>query len=391
MKKFFLFFASALVFVPVFAWENEEVEHECTSWMVFKDFTKNNTNILHKNRDSKEKRVAAYMSPAGAKRKWVAIGTINLTNTGVNASGLAGAMNSGEKTPDAPNAKDKKSTPALLLEILNSCDTAAQAVKKLEKLVKSGDYYHADSGSTFLFMDTKEGYICEFTTKFFTAQRFDNAYAFRANIWQNHGMPARARGSYKSYLHSSARAYIALAGLNQALDKHGKITVADIAEISRVCQIPGSENKSWFSKLFTNEYPNRAVCGQSTNSGTTIEIDIQYPDVLSSIYAAIGNPRNTVYIPIPICAEKYLPSMGNYSWSLTSYKRAEKEGFEAPIPAEWQKFEADSMAKYAAAKADARKLLDNGKRAEAVKLLNDTAYKIWEEAEALLNIQTAGK
>ena len=368
--------------MPVFA---------CTSWMVFSDFTKNNTNILHKNRDSLEKRVAAYMSPANAKRKWVAIGTNGLSNAGVNTSGLAGVMNSGEKTPDAPNAKDKKSTPAQLLEILNTCDTAAQAVKKLESMVKAGDYYHSDSGSTFLFVDTKEGYICEYTTKFFSAQRFDNTYAVRANIWQNAGMAARSRGSYRSYLHSSARAYIALSGLNAALDKHGKITIDDIAEVSRVCQIPGSENKSWFSKLFSSEYPNRAVCGQGTNSACTIEIDIQYPDVLSGLYAAIGNPRNTVYIPIPVCAEKYLPSMGAYAWSLASYKRVDEVGFDAELPAEWVKFEADSKAKYAKAKADARKLLDNGKRAEAVKLLNACAYSIWQEAEALLKIAPAGK
>lgn len=380
-KSLSLLLLSALT-MPVFA---------CTSWMVFSDFTKNNTNILHKNRDSKERRVAAYISPAGAKRKWVAIGTIRLTNTGVNSSGLAGAMNSGEKTFDAPNPKDKKPTPALLLEILNSCDTAAQAVKKLDELVKAGDYYHSDSGSTFLFVDTKEGYICEFTTKFMSVQRYDNAYAFRANIWQNAGMPARARGTYRSYLHSSARAYVAFSGLNTMLDKDGKITVAGIADLSRSCKLPGSENKSWFSKLFSSEYPSRSVCGESTNSGCTVEIDIQYPEVLSTIYAAIGHPLNTVYVPIPVCAEKVLPSMESYAWSLASFKRGDKNGFANPLPCEWLKFEADSKAKYAKAKADARKLLDNGKRAEAVKLLNDCAYTIWQEAEALLEISPAGK
>ena len=380
MKNFLLLFLSVSM-MPVFAF---------TSWMIFNDFTKNGTHILHKNRDSKERRVAAYMSPAGAKRKWVAIGTIGLTNSGVNSSGLAGVMNSGEKTPDAPNAKNKKSTPALLMTILDSCDTAAQAVKKLEELVKSGDYYHNDSGSIFFFIDLKEGYICEFTTKFMSVQRYDNAYAFRANIWQNPGMPARTRGTYKSYLHSSARAYIALSGLNQALDKHGKITVADIADLSRVCKLP------------SGEYPNRSVCGTSTNSASTIEVDLRYPDVLSTIYAAIGHPRNTVFLPLPICSEKFLPSMTDYSWSLTSFKRADnmfswdmlwnkQAGYEAPIPGEWLKFEADSMAEYASAKAQARKLLDNGKRAEAVKLLNRTAYGIWEKAEALLKIKPAGK
>ena len=28
--------------------QETELQHECTSWMVFSDLTKNNTNILHK-------------------------------------------------------------------------------------------------------------------------------------------------------------------------------------------------------------------------------------------------------------------------------------------------------------------------------------------------------
>jgi hypothetical protein len=224
-----------------------------------------------------------------------------------------------------------------------------------------------------------------------SVQRYDNAYAFRANIWQNPVMASRSRGTYKSYLHSSARAYIALSGLTAMMDKDGKITVTGIAELSRVCKLPGSEDKSLFSKLFSSKYPNRSVSGQSTNSGSTIEVDLQYPDVLSTIYAAIGHPRNTVYVPIPVCAEKVLPSMGSYAWSLASFKRGDKSGFEATVPAEWLKFEADSQAVYNAAKIKARKLLNSGKRAEAIKLLNDAAYIIWEKAEALLEIKPAEK
>lgn len=378
MKKFFLSITLiAITGVPVFA---------CTSWMVFSDFTKNATNILHKNRDSKTRNIAVYLSPEGAKRKWIAIGT-NSTNAGVNASGLAGVMNSGEKTKDAPNAKDKKSTPALLRVILDNCDTAAQAVKKLEEMIKAGDYYHNDSGSTFFFMDTKEGYICEFTTRHFTVQRHTEKYAVRANIWQNPGMPSRSCGTFKGYLHSSARAYVAISGLNQALAKGGKITVQDVINLSRNCELP--------DKL---SYPNRPVCGMTTNSGCTLEIDIQYPDVLSSGYVTLGHPRNTICLPIPICAEKILPSMSTYNWSNAAFDRAEgmfswdmlwnkQAGFTAPIPETWLKFEAASMAKYADAKAKARLLLNNGKRAEAIKLLNNAAYAIWSDAEALLNLK----
>ena len=78
--------------------------------------------------------------------------------------------------------------------------------------------------------------------------------------------------------------------------------------------------------------------------------------------------------------------MGNLKWSAAAFKRLDKLKLEAPIPAEWTKFEKDSMVKYNKAKDEARKLLDAGKRAEAVKLVNSTAEKIWNDAVKLLKI-----
>ena len=379
MKKINLFAVLAVfAFSPLYAGEDPELAHECTSWMVFSDFTGNNTNILHKNRDSVFRNIAVYLSPAGAKRKWIALGSAS-TNAGVNSSGLAGAMNSGETTPDAPNAKDKKTTPAMLEVILNSCDTAAEGVAMLQKLLKSGDYYHGAKGSTFLLLDPREGFICEFTSKHFSSQRYHNTYAFRANIWQNPGMPAYSRSTYKAYLHSSARAFIAFSELNRAMDAHGRITVRDSMDISRHAKLP------------SGDYPNRSVCGKTTCSASTIEIDRQYPDVLSTGYFTLGHPRHTVYLPVPVCTEKLLPSMGTYNWAKVAFARLDKSGFDAPVPEEWLKFEVASMAEYAKAKEEARKLLAGGKRAEAVKLLNAAAFKIWQKAEALLGIKPAGK
>lgn len=377
MKKFFSLFvlaAAVLSFHALRAEDDTEPAHECTSWMVFSNLTKNNTNILHKNRDSKIRNIAAYMSAPGTKRKWIAIGNAS-TNSGVNSSGLAGAMNSGEKTPDEPNPKGqgRKGTVELLEIILNSCDTAAQAVAKLkEMVVDKKDYYHGDHGSTFFFLDTKEGYICEFTPKYFTVQRCEKDYALRANIWQNPGMQSRARGTFLTYLHSSTRAYTVLSSLNNALDTNGKITVKDIIALSRNNTLPKGAEKKYL------------VCNKRTNSGNTMEIDIQYPDVLSSCYFTLGYPRHTICLPMPVCVEKILPSMQTYIWSKAAFARFDKLGTDVEIPAEWLKFEADAMKKYAAAKVQARKLLALGKRTEAIKLLNTTAYGIWTQAEALL-------
>jgi hypothetical protein len=293
---------------------------------------------------------------------------------GINVSGLAGVMNSGETCINPPNVKGKKGTPAMLNEVLNTCDTAAQGVEKIKELIAAGDYSHGNKGSIFFLMDRNEGYVCEITAKFCSAQRYDNGFTVRANIWQNTGMYQMTRNSIKGYLNSSARAFVALSGLNQILDKKGKISLLDIFNLSRHYLMP-------------EDCPEkRSVCFKLTNSSSSLEVDKKYPDVLSSLYVTIGHPRHTVYVPVPVCTEKVLPSMGNGKWAKAVFKRLDTLKLEAPIPAEWTKFEQDSMAEYTKAKAEARKLLDAGKRAEAVKLMNSTAEKIWINAEKLLKI-----
>ena len=353
---------------------NPSNAHGCTSWMVFSDFTKNGTNILHKNRDATPRIITVFRSAPTSPRKWVALGSPGYTNMGINTSGLAGVMNSGEICVDPPNVVGKKSTPQMMQAVLESCDTAAQAVNKLKELIAAGDYSHGKKGSIFFFLDRNEGYICEITGKYCSAQRYDNGYAVRANIWQNPGMYQLSRNNIKGHLNSSARAYIAISGLNAIMDKHGKIALLDIFDLSRHYLMPEKSTQP------------RSVCFKLTNSTASLEVDKQYPDVLSTMYATIGHPRHTVYVPVPVCAEKFLPSMESPKWSAAVFKRLDALKLEAPIPAEWTKFEQDSMAEYTKAKAEARKLLDAGKRAEAIKLVNSAAEKIWIAAEKLLKI-----
>ena len=122
MKRFYFYVLFLLLIAgsQLGAWDDPELQHECTSWMVFSDLTKNNTNILHKNRDSTSRKVAVLLSPAVSPRKWIALGT-EKTNSGINTSGLAGVMNSGEPCPDRSGNKTKKDTPSQLQEILTRC------------------------------------------------------------------------------------------------------------------------------------------------------------------------------------------------------------------------------------------------------------------------------
>ena len=346
----------------------DELDHECTSWIIFSDLTKNNTNILHKNRDSSVRNVRVMQSEKGSPRRWIGLGNDDLPCMGMNASGLAGAMNSGETCIDPPDAPGKKTTPALLKAILESCDTAASAVKKLQEFQRKGDYSHGKKGSIFFFADVKEGYICEMTAKFCSVQRYDSSYTFRANIWHNPGMAQFSRNSLTKFLDSCGRESVVLDAFGSALDKNGKLTLTDTLKLCRQ------------DKQLAGSPLERSVCYKNTNSASSLVIHREFPQTLSTLWVLIGHPRHTIYVPIPLCAEKLLPSMLTPEWSAASWKRFKELGLHAEIPARWTALEKQSIAKYEKAVAEAEKLLRGGKKAQAVKLLNQTAAGIWEKA-----------
>lgn len=349
----------------------DELDHECTSWIIFSDLTKNNTNILHKNRDATPKNVRVMQSEKDSPRRWIGLGNDNSLCMGINTSGLAAVMNSGEICSDPPEAPGKKTTPALLRAILDSCDTAAQSVKKLQEFQRKGDYSHGQKGSIFFFADVKEGYICEITAKFCSVQRYDKSYTFRANIWHNPGMAEFSRNGVKRFLDSCGRESVVLDTLNSALDQNGKLTLTDVLRLSRQDkQLEGSPLE-------------RSVCFNNTNSAASLVIHREFPQTLSSLWVLIGHPRHTIYMPIPICAEKLLPSMLTPAWAAASWNRFNELGLHAEIPAEWTALETQAIAEYEKAVAQAEKLLRGGKKAQAIKLLNQTAAAIWEKAYPL--------
>ena len=382
-KNYFRSFISALRSVCGGVKDSDDIySHECTSWMVFDDLTKNNTFLVHKNRDAGARAILPMKSPDGAPRKWIGLGDIapeqqpdpeNLC-MGINASGLIAIVNSGEQDVEPSDPDAKIETPAITKICLAECDTAAQAVEKLEEIRAARQYAHGEKGSTFLFMDLKEGFIVEMTAERCSVLRHDHGYALRANIWHNQDIALYSDNSAKSWLDSCNREYLVIRGLNRAWRDHGKLTVADMLEISREAVSPEDSPMP------------RALCFKSTNSSSTLELNLDYPDVLSTGYYLIGPLRHTVLVPVPMCVEKFHPKMVDLTWSSTAWKRFEELGFGAEVPAEWLAFEKDMLKEYSAALAQAESLLKSGKRSEAVALLNDTSYAIWEAAANLMQL-----
>ena len=360
----------------LFLFADENPPHECTSWMIFSDSTESNANILHKNRDNSECLVALIKSKENSPRKWIgsATATVSAPTMGINSSGLAVAVNSGEIHTDKikKSKGNAKNTIQILQYILENCDTAQEAVIALEKIIKADKYYHHHSGSIFLFLDTKEGYICENTEHFIVYRKYNSSYAYRANRWLFPEIAKYANSTPKKVIGSSVRELTVRQALNSALRHHGKISIYDIINLARNNQSPHEL------------HPNALVCNKHTLSTMTMEIDKEFPDVLSTAYTTIGHPRHTIVIPFPICIETIPEIIKNGSWSQKSFNRLKKSGNNSPIPQEWTDFEKTALEKYKNAKNQARTLLKENKKEAAIKLLNDTTAEIFKSAKELL-------
>ena len=339
----------------------EEVRHECTSWMLFPKLT-GGRMLLHKNRDADQRGITLYKSPLGDTNSWIALGDSGMTNMVVNGHGLATAMNSGELTDEnEPPENGRLKTPEIARELVESCENAVQAVARYKKIIAERRYTHNDRGSIFFIMDTKAGYVVESTARHVFPAKVTGGIAIRANIWHNFGISRYSKDTYTHALNSSSRELQVRIGLNEALAQNGRITLQDIWRTSR---LRGDE------KLIGSR---SGICNKKTNSAATLAPDAEFPDVLSSIYVAIGPPACTVFLPVPICLSEIPDDISDGSWSSAAFARHDSFGldFDDSI---WLPFESKMSALFDDALHGARLLLRKGERAQAIELLNN-AFK----------------
>ena len=346
--------------------KNDSLDHECTSWMLFPELT-GGPMILHKNRDSGKKDIRLIKSDGDAKIKWLGLGDENPC-MGFNEKGVACVMNSGETTPEfAPATEGRLTTPEILVQILGNTKNAKEALKMLTGFIENGQYTHKERGSIFFIMDTKGGYIAELTAKRVMPVVVTGNMTIRANIWHNPGMAQFSRSGIKSTMNSQSREFQAAKGLNEALEKKGVIELEDIWRTSRM--------RGTMESVMTEH----GLCNKTTNSAATIAIDKDFPNMLSTMYVAIGPVGHTMYIPAPICLKEIPQDIADRSWSKAAFARRDASGlaFDSDV---WLPHEKAVMAIYRPALAKAKKAMQNRRRKDAQDILNDAFEKCCEIA-----------
>ena len=352
-------------------------DHECTSWLAMPDVTDNKCVILHKNRDSSVARLAVYRHQVPGKNAYIGCGGYgNLSPLmGFNDKGVAITMNAGDTTDDVhPYGL---TTGQMLRIALECCDNAADATALLEKMTLSGAYRRKDCGSIWYVADSKTGFVAEASLHRFAYGEIKGGLSIRANGWHFPQMRAISKDG-PGYMAYSLDREISVQKLliQDALLKNGSISEKDIDIASRFR--PDTEESK---KRFTEKELKHMLrlCAVRTISGGTFVLDKEYPQFLSTGWIACGNIWHSIYIPYPVTLTDFPKKLTNATYADAIFHRYDKYQFTSPIDDAF-KIEDEMRKAHNEAVANARELLRQNQKEDAIKLLNDTFAENWKKA-----------
>lgn len=364
-----------LAYLAYSTWQEPE-RHECTSWIVMPELTRDKRVLIHKNRDSSEKEHAPVFRRTPGKIGW--IGSCSRASAfpamGVNEKGLVVIMNNADLC-DQWNTSGL-STPMIARILLENCSTPDEAAALLEKIGRDGAYSHGKTGSIFFFADAKKAGIVELAETRSIYVPFEFGYLIRANSWRLPGITALSKKTSKQLEGDAFREYLVRDGILEAIRKGG-CGAEDFFSIARIrggC-------------LEEERFP---VCWDHSNSFGTFEIDPEFPE-LTTLYLASGPPRNMIAVPIPVGAFALPVDMFSGKWTAMGFAFKQKAGMDHPKSAELSAVENKLCSEYRSVREQARILLRKGDRKGASGLLRNALSAQFARAEESFEKISQGK
>jgi len=246
--------------------------HECTSYAVPKEHTRDGMVLFHKNRDNTDRPQVAPMveSSLDGIHKFIAVSNVGPLRCSmmVNEKGLAGSGDyPAEKKKDSSTLTLPSADPqyrgimagTILRYIAERASTSEEALAIIEDFVSKGYYAGGDvNGSHWLFAD-RNGVIIEV-----------------CNNSRHVVSKVHTQKAYFSRLNNSAAAK-KLRGEKQPVD----------------------------FQTFHNVSRDRSICFRSSISGMTVEIDPDHPELLTCAWIAL--PARTVAFPVFI-GQSHIPT-----------------------------------------------------------------------------------
>ena len=349
----------------------------CTSWMIHPSVSASGRMLVQKCRDSRVTPLDADIRRSRHGVKWMRIGMFkHVALFAVNEKGLVAIMNDGDdltlKHPDKefPDIKDARMWTAcaeMMRQMMDECSTAREATRLALHYCRSR--IQGGHGGTMFIADARQGFMIDLGPDYAEAKELTGGMIIITNCMHLPGVEEFSIKPITGVRSDRAREANTRAELRKRRAK-GKYTVKGTMEVSRLlCQ----DN-------MLKKYP----CRRNSLGGCCFEIDPEFPAELTTAYIALGPQQHTVYLPTPMALKQLPKEIVDSSWADMAYKIREKVGYDHKYIARFDAFEERVLAEYEQVRREARALLKDGKKAEAVKLLTDCYQRQYAEGLKLL-------
>ena len=332
----------------------------CTSWVVMPDASASGSCMLQKNRDYRGQNLLSIrlFRAAPGRFKIVTVGDLWSTGAGavMNEKGLMIVQNDGPAREPSLN-KVNIGCVFMLRLLAEQCSDVAEAEAMMRKLHSAGI---VRGSSIYILADPDKSVVIETTGRHLASAPVGFGFEARANNLLLPGMGSlngALRTDREAFLNGENRRYSADTFLLERLREKGLLSPLDLMDCSR-SRDPEMEKRNW-----------RQVCMDNTIASTMMVPDRAYPEMLNTVFIAIGPPRHTIYLPVPMGVTEFPEELANGDMGLVAFALKDKYGLDHQQLPRFKALEKELMDGYMAVRAQARLLLRSNKRGEAAELL----------------------
>ena len=355
-----------------------------TDWIVLPYASASHRMLLHALRDNGKPVSTDLWLETKGRIKSLRIGNSKngYSFTGVNYCGVAVVATWGEQTRDKNPKPDRRNFTSghAVNMILRTCRTAEQGVDMLRDAFNKS---LISGGLVFMIVDAKRAFIVECSPKHFASSELTNGFCVYANCWKLPNMQDASVRSAAGRNWFGQREWTVCEMLRRARKSGNTVTIAESFAASRigVAEI----NAPLFEKAREKGRVHNTPANKTSADGVLFEIDGEFPAVLSCAYVSFGPQRHTVYLPVPLGAADKLPAeLTPNPWKAAALARLKSIKPETPVEQKLIEFELRMLEDFAKKREEARRLLREGKTAEAKTLLRENLQRQAQELDNFL-------
>ena len=363
----------------------------CTSWVLRPEVTESGRMFIQKVLDVPYRsRLDADIRVAPNGWRWIRIGrNCGGASMAMNEKGVALTTNCGDLNGEARSfggPRHAMGSGELQRLVMKNCATAAEGVEMLKNVARNRLFVYSSMnfGTILLIADARRAFLVEIGDGYAEACEVKTGINVAANGWKLPGGETFSELAFPIVRDNRAREACAVKSL-QDKSVNGKYTVRGCFDTSRNIR----------RKNLSERHPFVSGNSKAKNMSletTCFEIDPEYPDCLSCAYISLGPQRHTVYLPVPMAVRQLPDKMRDGRWGRMAYDHQAAFGPDHADLPKITALEDKLLAEFNAVRDQARKMLKEGKKDDAVKLLNDCFDRQYAEADKLMTaLQSAAK